>query len=228
VAAGLELGQGGRPVPLEGQEPQQQPVRLLRQRVQRQHPPGRLDPGGRVAAAGGVVGQPGQPGHGQPAQVLALALGPDLEVGRAPHHQVVEEVAPVQPDRGPDPLQVAVPAGQGSLELAPVEPVAGRVGGDVPPGHLEDVGGHPPQLGQGQAQIGPGPLLRQVAPEQPGQGRPRVPLAGGGQVQQQGGRLGRAQLDRRAVLAGDPGLAEDGDPEPWQTSHLPFSTSAAA
>ena len=77
--AGLELGQGGRPVVLLGQEPHQQPVGLLRQRVERQH------------AAG-------QPGHGQPAQVLAFAPGPFLELGGAPHHQVVEEVAPVQPD----------------------------------------------------------------------------------------------------------------------------------
>ena len=54
---------------------------LLRQRVERQHAAGQLDPGGRVAPAGGVVGQPGQPGHGQPAQVLAFALGPFLELG---------------------------------------------------------------------------------------------------------------------------------------------------
>ncbi len=228
VAAGLELGQGGRPVVLGGQEPHQQPVRLLRQRVERQHPAGRLDPGGRVAAGGGVVGQPGQPGHGQPAQVLALALDPGLELGGAPHDQVVEEVAPVQPDGRLDPLQVAVPAGQGGRELAPVEPEAGRVGGHVAARHLEVVVDHPAQLGQGQAQVGPGALLGQVAPEQPGKGRPRVPLARRGQVQQQRGRLGRAQLDRRAVVAGDPGLAQDGDPEPWQPSTCPSCASGEA
>jgi hypothetical protein len=228
VAAGLELGQRGRPVVLLGQEPHQQPVRLLRQRVERQHAAGQLDPGGRVAPGGGVVGQPGQPGHGQPAQMLAFAPGPFLELGGAPHHQVVEEVAPVQPDRRPDPLQVAVPAGQGRLQLPPVEPVAGRVHGHVPARHLEVVVGHPAQLGQGQAQVGPGALLGQVAPEQTGQSRPRVPLAGRGQVQQQGGGLGRAQLHRRVVVAGDPGLAKDGDPEPWQPATCPSCASGEA
>jgi hypothetical protein len=128
--------------------------------------------------------------------VLALAGGPGLELGGAPHHQVVEEVTPVQPDGRPDPFQVAVPAGHGRLELAPVQPVAGRVGAHVPAGHLEVLVGHPAQLGQGQAQVGPRALLGKVAPEKPGQGRPRVPLARGRQVQQQRGRLGRAELDR--------------------------------
>jgi hypothetical protein len=196
VPAGLVLRERGAALAAGGQEPHERPVRLLLQRLQLQHAAGDLDPGGRVPAVAreldGAVHQREHvgPGRGPPPHQ------PFVEQRGAGDLEALQELAAAQP-HGRQQVLAAVPRGGGHAgHLNRIDP--DRTAGserDRLPGHLQVLREDAAQLAQHQPQVGPGGRLRQVAPQQPGKRRARVPVAGHRQVHQQRRRLGRDQLD---------------------------------
>jgi hypothetical protein len=207
-----------------GQEPHQGPLGLLVERFELEHAAGGLDPGGGVAAVAGVLDGPLEQGQlvaqgGGPA-----ALGPLVEQLGPGSLEPAQELPPAQPGRGQQ-LGALGPAGGQPLDLDRVHPDRpGRVEGHRLPGHQQLLGQDPAELGQGQAQVGPGGRLGQVAPEQPGQGRARLRRARHRQVHEQRRRLGRCQPDQWAPVHGQLGRAEHTDAKLLpQSSPLPSS-----
>jgi hypothetical protein len=157
-------------------------MRLLLQRLQLHKAPCDLDAGGGVGPLPGQSRRAVQhPQHHGPARG-ALGHLPLVKQRRAQHLHARQEVPTAQAGRGQQRLRVICRGQPRQLQRVDPDRLVGQRHRLA--AHLQVVGQRPAQLDKHQPQIGPRGLLGQVAPQQPGQRRPRVGGAGHRQVGQ--------------------------------------------
>ena len=209
VAAGFVLGQGGTAVAAPGQEPHQRPVGLLLQRFEREHPAAHLDAGVRVVLRSRPPHGPFQQGeHVRPVRGAA-GRQPLVEDRGAGHAEAGQELTAAEPGSREHRIRIRSGAGRPG-HLRGVHPDRAGQRHRLP-GRLQMVRQDPAHLAQHEPQVGPRGRLGQVAPEQTGQRRARMPGAGHREVVDQRGPFGGGRLREGTPAHAQLGCAEHAD-----------------